>query len=89
MAGRIEHLGAEVADVEALAVLEKVIEVAPVRRQVRRIEDRPEDALNILDVLADTDPRAGPGLDIGRAREVIGMRVGLERPLDRVAGLVG
>ena len=89
MAGRVEHLRLELADVEALAVLEQVIEVAAVGLQIGGVEDRPENALHILDVLADADLGAGLGLDIGRARQVVGMSVGLERPFNRVACLLG
>ena len=49
----------------------------------------PEDALHVLDVLADADLRAGLRLDVGRAGEVVGMGVGFEHPFDRVAGLLG
>ena len=78
-----------VADLEALAILEQMIEVAAVGRQIGRVEDRPENPLNVLDVFADADPGAGLGLDIGRAGQMVGMGVGLQHPLDRIAGLAG
>ena len=85
----MEHLGVELADLEALTVLEQMIEVAAVGFQISGVEDRAKNALHILDVLADTDPGAGLGLDIGRAGQVIGMGVGLERPGDAIALLLG
>jgi hypothetical protein len=64
----MEHLGVELADLEALTVLEQMIEVAAVGFQIGGVEDRAENALHILDVLADADLGAGLGLDVGRAR---------------------
>ena len=87
--GRVEDLDLELADLEALAILEQMIEVAAVRLQIGGVEDRPEDALHVLDVFADADLGAGLRLDVGRAGQVVGMGVGLQRPLDRAAGLLG
>ena len=70
-------------DLEPLAVLEQAIEVAAVRPQVGGVEHRPENALHLLDVLADADPGAGLRLHVGRAGQVVGVGVGLERPFDR------
>jgi hypothetical protein len=42
-----------------------MIEVAAVGFQIGGVEDRAENALHILDVLADADPGAGFRLDIG------------------------
>jgi hypothetical protein len=67
---RIDHLHIEFADLEALAVPEEMVEITAVRLQIGGVEDRPEDALHVLDVLADTDPGAGSRLDEWRAREV-------------------
>ena len=75
---------------EALAVGEQAVEVAAVGLQVVGVEDRPEDPLHVLDVLADADRRAGLRLDVGRAGQVVGMGVGLQHPDDIVAlGLRG
>jgi hypothetical protein len=51
------------------------------------VEHRAEDALHVLDVLADADDRAGARLDEGRGRQVIGMGVGFQHPGERQAVL--
>ena len=61
----------------------------PSRVEVGGVEDRPEDPLHVRDVLADADLRPGLGLDVGRTRQMVGMGMGLQRPLDRVARLLG
>ena len=66
-----------------------MVEVAAVGCQIGGVEDRPEDPLHVLDVLADADLRAGLRLDVGRAGQVVGMGVGLQRPLDRHSQLLG
>ena len=83
----MDHLDLELADLEPLAILEQAIEVAAVGLQIGGVEHRPEDALHLLDVLADADLGAGLGLDVGRAGQVVGVGVGLERPVDRQSGL--
>ena len=80
--GRVEDLDLEPAERELLAVGEQLVEVATVGVKVGGVEDRAEDPLHVLDVLADADPRAGLGLDVRRAREMIGVGVGLERPVE-------
>ena len=89
MTGRVEHLGIKRADLEPLAVLEQMVEVAAIGFQIGGVEDRPENALHIFDVLADADLGAGLRLHIGRAGQVVGMGVGLERPGDAIAVLLG
>jgi hypothetical protein len=66
-----------------------VIEVAAVGFQIGGVEDRPENALHILNVLADADLGPGFRLHIGRAGQVVGMSVGLERPGDAIAFVLG
>lgn len=65
VAGRVEHLDGEIADVEGFPVGKEAIEIAAIGFQVRGIEDRTEDFLHVLDVLADADPRAGLRLHKG------------------------
>jgi len=77
MAGRIDHLDIQPTDLEALAVLEQMIEVAAVGRQVGSVEDGAKDALNVFDVLADADLGASLGLDIGRAGQMVGVGMSL------------
>ena len=90
MARRARHdLAHQFADLEAFAVGEQLIEVAAVSLQVVGGEHRPENLLHVLDVLADTDLGAGLGLDVGRARQVVGVGVRLERPHDGPALLPG
>ena len=85
MARRVDRLSIEFADLEAFTVSEQVIEIAAIGFQVGGVEDRSENSLHVLDVLADADFRAGLGLDVRRAGEMVGMGVGLERPHDGVA----
>ena len=90
MTGRVDDLAVERADLEALAVLEQMIELGTIARHVDCIEDRPEDALHVADMFADRHLGAGLQLDIGRARHMIGMRMRLQhlRNLDaKLAGL--
>ena len=89
MPRRVQNLDVEFADLEALAVAEQMIEVAAVGLQVGRVEDGAEDALHVIDVLANADLRAGLRLDERCAREVVGMRVGLQHPFDSVVRLFG
>ena len=88
MARRVQDLDDEFANAERLAVGEQAIEIAAIGPQVFGIEYGAEDPLHVLDVLADADPRAGPGFDVGRTGEMVGMRMGLEYPLDRKLVLV-
>jgi len=77
VAGRVEHLGVQCADLEALAVFEQMIEVAAVGRQVGSVEDGAKDALNVFDVLADADLGASLGLDLERAGQMVGVGMSL------------
>jgi hypothetical protein len=46
------------------------------------LNNRPEDLLHVPDVLADANLGAGLELEVGRARQVIGMGMRLEHPID-------
>ena len=82
MAGRVDHFGVDCADFETLAVLEEMIEFGAIARYVRGVEDRPEDFLHILDMFANRNRSAGLQLDIGRAGQVVGVRMRLQDLLD-------
>ena len=87
MAGHIEHLDLQIANLEMLAFNEEMIEIAAVGLQIRSVEDRAEDALDIADMFANADLRARLRLDIGGAGEVVRMGVGLQNPFDLIARL--
>jgi hypothetical protein len=89
VAGQMHHLELEAAEREALAVPEQPVEVGAFRFQVSGVEDRPEDALHLLDVLADADRRAGLRFDVGRRRQVVGMDMRLQHPADGDTLLLG
>jgi hypothetical protein len=78
----MHHFARKPADLETLAILEQVIELASLPRHVLEIEHGPEDLLHLSDVLADADLGLRLCLDIGRGREMIGMGMGLEHPDD-------
>ena len=83
MTGRVHHLDGKLTDAERLAIGKQVVEVTAIRAQIFGVEHRAENPLHVLDVLADPDPGTGFGFDIGRAGQVVRMRVGLQRPFDR------
>ena len=66
-----------------------MVELGTFARHVVGIEHRAEDALHIADVFADRDFRAGLELDIGRARQMVGVRVGLQHNADLDAEFAG
>ena len=82
MARYVEDFDLECADGEALAIPEETIELAAVALEIRRVEHRPENFLDVADVLADANLGAGLELEVGRARQVVGMGMGLEHPID-------
>ena len=83
MSRRVEHLTFEAADGKSFAVLEEMVELAPVVGQVGGVEDRTKNLLHLADMFADADLRTGFLFDVGRARKVVGVGVGLEHPVDR------
>ena len=84
MTRRVDHFGIQFADLETFAILEQMIEIAAVGLEISCVKDRSENSLHVLDVLADADIGPGLGLDVGRARQMVGVRVGLERPDDLI-----
>ena len=74
----------ELADAEGLAVPEQVVELAAVGQEgALEVVDLLERRLDLADVLADGDAPADLLLQVARAGQVVGMRVGLENPLRR------
>src|SRR3546814_2473892 len=69
MARRVHHAGFEGADREGLAVLEQLVELAPVRSEARfRVEDLLEHALHDVDAGADGGAAAELCLDRNSTR---------------------
>ena len=64
MAWGVNHLDVELPNAKMLAVREQVVKITAVRPQISRVEDWPEDALHILDMLTNTDPGARLGFDV-------------------------
>lgn len=79
----MHRLGLDVPEREELSVLEEMVELAAVAFHVGRVEHGAEDLLHLADLLADPDTSAGLELDVSRARQMVGMVVGLEHPIDR------
>ena len=81
--GRWTKTGVHGDPTKATAEIGKqAIEFAAVAAQVRRIEHWAKDLLHIANVLTDADLGAGFELDVRRARQMVGVRVGLEHPVD-------
>src|SRR3546814_6192029 len=75
MARRVHHAGFEGADREGLAVLEQLVELAPVRSEARfRVEDLLEHALHDVYAGADGGAAAELCLQIRRGGQVVGVR---------------
>lgn len=82
VAGRVQHVAPHLPDVQAVALGEEAVELAAVALELGTlVEDLAEGVLNHRDLLADPDPAAQPLLDIGRGREVVGVDMRLEDPL--------
>ena len=82
MTRRGDDLALEMADGETVPILEEHIELAAIARNIDCVENGAEDLLHLLDALTDRHPGAGLELDIGGAREMIGMNMGFENELD-------
>ena len=79
----MQHRDIEIADAETVAIFPKAIKVRAVALEVGTgIEQLAECLLHDDDVLADGDLSADLLLQIGRGREVIGVGVGLQMPVD-------
>jgi hypothetical protein len=71
------------ADVEGFAVVEQVVELAAVgQKAALQVVELLEGGLHLADVVADADAPADALLQVARTREVVGVRVGLEDPVD-------
>ena len=83
MAGRVQRARRDRAQHEVVAVLEQPVELTAVALEIRAgVEDLAEHVLHDGDVPADGEQAADLALQVGRCREVVGMDVGLEDPLD-------
>src|SRR3546814_7408891 len=73
-----------VADPKRFAIPEQMVELRAVGGEgLLKVEDLLEYPLHLGDVRADADPAAERRLQVRRGREVVGMGVGLEDPVDR------
>ena len=83
MARRVQHVTAQLADVETVAFDEKLVELRPVALELGAfVEDLAERVLHHGDTVADPDLAADLFLDIGRGREVVGMHMAFQKPLN-------
>ena len=83
VARRPDGPGVEIANLEKLAILEKVIELRPISTEGRLgSEQLAKDALDLLHILANGDFPAELGFQPWCRREVIGMNMGFQNPVD-------
>jgi hypothetical protein len=80
--------GGHLADLVGVAIVEQPVELAAVALELGAfVEDLAEGVLHDGDVLADADLAAQLLLDIGRGRQVVGVDMGLDQPLELEAVL--
>src|SRR3984893_16705312 len=82
MAWREHDLRSERADLETLAIREQVVPERPLARYRRPVVDRGPKLLHIAQVIANRHRRPGLPLEVRRRREMVGMDVCVENPLD-------
>ena len=88
MARRVHHLAAQLADMEAVALLEQGIKLRPVALKLAAfVEHLAEGVLHHGDLVANADLAAQMVLQIGRRRQVIGMDMGFQDPFGLQPGL--
>ena len=81
--GTSSAVASTLADPEGLAVLEQVVELAAVGQEAAlQVVELLERRLHLADVLADGDAAAHALLQVARARQVVGVRMRLQDPLD-------
>src|SRR3546814_11648952 len=86
MTGNMEHGNWQFANCETVAIGPETIEIRAITAKFGSgVEDVAEHSLNVPDMLADRDRAAEPFLDHSCCRQMIGMRVGLQKPVDRDA----
>ncbi|VXD00541.1 hypothetical protein SPHINGOT1_300004 [Sphingomonas sp. T1] len=84
MAGHVQRNGVDVADGKAVAVLEQPVELGTVALKIGAgVEDFAEHVLNPDDLTADRELPAKRLLKIRCRRQVIGMSMGFQQPIDR------
>ena len=82
MTGRMQHFDIQRANLESLAILEQMVEFGAIQRNVWRIKHRAENLLHVAHMFADPDKCAGLVLDVRGGREVVGVNMGLQHPID-------
>jgi hypothetical protein len=83
VAWHVQRDDGDVSDRKLIAVLEEPIELRAVPREVgASVEQFSEDVLDADDFPADRELAAQVLLEIGRGRQVIGVSVGLQEPID-------
>src|SRR3546814_17526068 len=87
MARDVEHGDREVADRKTFAIRPEPAEVRTVAAELGAgVENVAEHRLDVADMLADRYRAAEDIPKPGRRRQMVGMRMGLEQPVDRDAG---
>ena len=88
VAGRVQRVRRHGADRVAVAVLEQAVELRAVALELGAlVEDLAEGLLHDGDPGADADLAAELLLDVGRGRQVVGVDMGLDQPLEPQAAL--
>src|SRR3546814_17340570 len=86
MTGNMEHGNWQFANGETVAIGPETIEIRAITAKFGSgVEDVAEHSLNVPDMPADRDRAAEPFLDPSCCRKMIGMRGGLQKPVDRDA----
>jgi hypothetical protein len=78
-------VGVDVANPEGVAISEQVVPLRAVGGEIRPVVKTLPEFLHVLDLFADGGRCACFLLEISRCREMVGVRMGVEYPLDRVA----
>ncbi len=84
MAGRKHHPGIDVTDIEFFVIGKELVPLAAVGGQIGPVVDGSPELLHLDDLFADRGGGAGPGPEILRGREMVGVGMGVENPLDRI-----
>ena len=86
MAGHVHHRHFEIADLERVAISEQAVKIRSVPLKFGSgVEQFAEYVLYRHDMFANGNLAAELFLQIGRSRQMVGMGMGFEKPLDRQA----
>ena len=85
MAGRVQHADLEIAERQPVAFVEEHIKNLRAGGITGRAEQRHEGFLHLGDLGANAEFRAGEAAQVVSAGQVVGMRVGVENPVDAEA----